>query len=328
MLQNISGKRGVSGKVGRWIGLAAALVAGISATGTANAFEPDRDVTIVVTTSPGGGNDRISRTLAAVIEELQLTKSKFIIENRVGGSGAVGNQYVARRKGDPYIWANFAAAFFTTPLLGQSPVSYKDFTPLAMVAEEPYIMAVPANSDIKSLEDIRKAGSMLSGTEGVMAGPALLANQLKSELKIQVDVVPFGGQSEVISALLGGHIQVMFGVPTVVLPLIEDKQLRPLAVSAKKRMEALPDVPTFKELGYNIVLTQPRGFVLPADVPEDARQYWAEVIKKAVNSENWRKQYLQKARLDPVFISGKDLEKEFEDISNGYEKLMSQIAKQ
>jgi putative tricarboxylic transport membrane protein len=305
----------------------AALAMGLVLSTSAYGFEPNRGVTIVVTTSAGGGNDVISRTLATVIKELNLTTANFTVENRVGGSGVVGYQHVAQRKGDPYIWANFAAAFFTTPLLGQSPIGHKDFTPLALVAEEPYIMAVSAKSPIKSLDDIRKAGSMLSGTEGIMAGPALIAHQLKDKLKIEVDVVPFGGQSEVIAALLGNHIQVMFGVPTVVIPMIEGNQLRPLAVSAAKRMAALPSVPTFTEMGIDLILTQPRGFVLPLGVSEDARKYWSDVIKKAVGSDNWRKQYLEKYKADAVFIEGEDLKKEFQNISEKYKTLMERIDK-
>lgn len=312
--------------LGRWAAVAAFVGLYCMPVATdASAFEPDRDSVIVVTTSPGGGNDIISRTLAAVIKDLELTPSNFTIENRVGGSGAVGLQYVAQRKGDPYIWANFATAFFTTPLLGQSPVGYQDFTPLALVAEEPYIMAVPVNSPITSLEDIRKAGAMLSGTEGIMAGPALLAHQLKDLMNIEVDVVPYGGQSDVIAALLGGHIEVMFGVPTVVIPMIESAQLRPLAVSATARMAALPDVPTFQEQGIDLVLTQPRGFVLPRDVPEDARQYWSEVIRKAVDSDEWRERYLDKFKTDKQFVSGDELARMFAEITEKYKKMMEKI---
>lgn len=307
-------------------GLVGALVVGLFGGSQAEAFEAERDVTIVVTTSAGGGNDIISRTLVSVIKELNLTKSNFTIENRVGGSGAVGLQHAAQRKGDPYMWANFATAFFTTPLIGQSPIGYKDFTPLALIAEEPYIMAVAADSPIKSLDDIKKSGSMLAGTEGVMAGPALLAQQLQEPLKVEVDVVPFGGQSDVIAALLGKHIQVMFGVPTVVIPMFEGKQLRPIAVSSAKRMASLPDVPTFRELGIDLVLTQPRGFVLPLGVPEDARKYWSDIIRKAIESDAWKKQYLEKHKADALFVEGDALKAEFEAITNKYKTLMDKIA--
>ncbi|TEA79964.1 tripartite tricarboxylate transporter substrate binding protein [Allopusillimonas ginsengisoli] len=289
---------------------------------SASAFEPDRDVSIIVTTSAGGGNDMISRTLASVITDLKLTKSNFVVENRPGGSSLVGMQYAAKHKNNPYIWINFATAFFTTPMLNKSSVSYKDFIPLAMIAEEPWIMAVRADSDIKSLNDIKAAGFMLSGTEGIMAGPALLAQQIGQHFNIETAVVPFSGQSGVVAALLGKHIDVMFAVPTVAIPLIEAGKLRPLAVSSKERMSALPEIQSLTEAGLDIVLSQPRGFALPLGVSEDAREYWVEIIREAVMSEQWKNRYLDKTHLDPVFIHGDELKDKLEEIDEKFLNLM------
>lgn len=302
-----------------------AVLAATLSLAPAQAFEPERDVTIVVTSSAGGGSDIITRVLGDTITKEKLTKSNFLVENRTGGSGAVGYTYAAQRKDDAYLWANIGVSFFTTPLLGKSPVTYKDFKALAAVSEDPYIMVVKADSPIKTLADIKAKGAMVSGTTGVVSDPALLAKKLEPALGIKASIVPFGGDAEVLSALLGGHIQVQFGNPSEVLPMIKDGQLRAIAVSSEQRLPFLPDVPTFKDAGYDVVLTQLRGFVVPKDVPDDAVAYWAGVIEKALQSDQWKTQYLEKFNAVPKFLKGKDFDAEMDKRNADYTALMTSL---
>src|SRR3546814_17994307 len=105
---------------------------------------------------------------------------------------------------------------------------------------------------------------------------------------LETRVVPFGGDGEVMSALRGNHVQVMFGNPSEVLPQIEAGGLRALAVSTEERLESLPDVPTFKELGYDIVHTQLRAIVMPGGVPEEAVAFWEDAFTKLAARDAWR----------------------------------------
>lgn len=304
---------------------ACALASTLFTASFAQAFEPDRDVTVVVTSSAGGGSDTITRILTDTISKLKLTSSNFVVENRTGGSGAVGYSYVSKRKDDAYLWANIGVSFFTTPLLGESPVNYKVFTPLAAVSEDPYIMVVAKDSKIKSLADIKTAGRMISGTTGIVADPALLAQRLETAMGIEADVVPFGGDGEVVAALLGGHIDVQFGNPSEVLPLIKSGDVRPIAVSAADRLPAFPDIPTIKESGYDVVLTQLRGFVMPQNVPADAVAYWADIIKKALESEQWKTQYLDRFNVVPKYMAGAELAAEMDRRNADYTALMTSL---
>lgn len=304
---------------------AGALASSLLTASLAHAFEPDRDVTVVVTSSAGGGSDTITRILTDTITKLKLTPSNFIVENRTGGSGAVGYSYTAKRKDDAYLWANIGVSFFTTPLLGESPVNYRDFTPLAAVSEDPYIMVVAKDSKIKTLADIKTAGRMVSGTTGIVADPALLAQRLETAMGIEADVVPFGGDGEVVAALLGGHIDVQFGNPSEVLPLIKSGDVRPIAVSAAERLPAFPDIPTIKESGYDVVLTQLRGFVMPQNVSDEAVAYWADIIKKALESEQWKTQYLDRFNVVPKYIAGAELAAEMDRRNADYTALMTSL---
>lgn len=163
------------------------------AAASAAEFKPERDLTVVHISSPGGGMDVCGRAILKVINDLKLSPVNWIIDYRVGGGGAKGYSYVANKRGDNYMIAQIASSYFTTPLLGDSPVSYKDFVPVASMIEDPYIMIVKANSEITSLDDIKKKGYMLAGTAAIAADQALIAQQLKGAMGIEADILPHGG---------------------------------------------------------------------------------------------------------------------------------------
>ena len=185
------------------------------------ASSPARDVTIIVPFGAGGGSDVLSRTIANVLRELKLVPVNLLVENRPGSSGAIGYTYVARQAANPYALATVSVSFFTTPLLGASEVTYKDFTPVAAIAMSPYIMAVRAASPLKSFEEVKKARRLTTGTVGVVSDPVLLARMLQNATGVTIDTVPFDGEGEVMTAVLGGHIDFMLGNPGEVLPQIE-----------------------------------------------------------------------------------------------------------
>ena len=118
---------------------------------------------MIVPFGAGGGSDVLSRTIANVIRELKLVPVNLLVENRPGSSGAIGYTYVAKQAGNPYTLATVSVSFFTTPLLGASEVTYKNFTPVAAIAMSPYIMAVRAASPIKSFEEVKKARRWTTG---------------------------------------------------------------------------------------------------------------------------------------------------------------------
>jgi putative tricarboxylic transport membrane protein len=304
---------------------AAALCLSAVAAAPALADYPDRDITMIIPFGVGGGSDTLARTIGNVIGEMKLLPVTILPENRPGGSGAVGYSTVAKQKGNPYYIATVSVSFFTTPLQGGSPVSYRDFTPLAAIAQSPYILAVPAKSEYKSVDDLKKTKRLTTGTVGVVSDAALLAKMTSNALGIQIDPVPFDGEGEVMTAILGGHVNVAYFNPSEVLPQIQAGTLRPLAVSSDKRIDALPDVPTFSELGYNIVHTQIRGLVMPKDVPPEAVAYWEGVLQKVASSEQWKKQYVDRFHDVPGFLDSKQFGQAIIDTSNRYEKLMKEL---
>jgi putative tricarboxylic transport membrane protein len=286
---------------------------------------PSRDVTIIVPFGAGGGSDVLSRTIANVIRELKLVPVNLLVENRPGSSGAVGYTYVAKQAGNPYTLATVSVSFFTTPLLGASEVTYKNFTPVAAIAMSPYILAVRAASPIKSFDDVKKARRLTTGTVGVVSDPVLLARMLQNATGVTIDTVPFDGEGEVMTATLGGHIDFMLGNPGEVLPQIEAGTLRPIAVSTPERLQALTDTPSFKQLGYNIEHVQLRGVVMPPDVPAEAVTFWEEALRKVAESDQWKREYLDRFRDEPRFVGSKEFGQVLASTNDLYFKLMTEL---
>ena len=303
----------------------AVCAAAVLAATPAIAAYPDRDISMIIPFGPGGGSDVLARTIANVISEMKVVPVKILPENRPGGSGAVGYTAVARQKGNPYIIATVSVSFFTTPLQGGSPVSYRDFTPLAAIAQSPYILVVPTNSEYKTLDDLKKTKRLITGTVGVVSDAALLARMTSKALGVQIDAVPFDGEGEVMAALLGGHVNIAYFNPSEVLPQIQAGTLRALAVSASGRVPVLKDVPTFTELGHQIVHTQIRGLVMPKDVPAEVVTYWEGVLRKVAESDQWRKQYIDRFHDVPRFVDSKAFGEAIAETSNRYEAMMKEL---
>ncbi len=303
-------------------GLAAGACGGVS---DETAAYPSRDVTMIVPFGAGGGSDVLSRTIANVIGELGVLPVTLLIENRPGSSGAVGYTYVAQQKGNPYTLATVSVSFFTTPLLGASDVTYRDFTPVAAIAMSPYIMAVRAASPIRTVDDIRKSKRLTTGTVGVVSDPVLLARMLQKATGVTVDTVPFDGEGEVMTAVLGGHVDFMLGNPGEVLPQIEAGTLRPVAVSTASRLASLPDTPSFKELGYPIEHVQLRGIVMPGGVPPDAVAFWETALRKVAESDAWKRAYLDRFREEPRFVGPTEFGAVLESTNALYAQLMTEL---
>ncbi|WMT88111.1 tripartite tricarboxylate transporter substrate binding protein [Pelagibacterium sp. 26DY04] len=302
-----------------------AMLAGIgsSAVAWAQAY-PERDVTLVVQSSAGGGSDIFARTIAAQMSELELVERALLVENRPGGSGTVAYAYTAGQAGNPYVLQTIASSFFTTPLLGQSPVGPDDFTPVAAIAGDPYVLAVNGQSEIQTLEDLKDAGSLTAGTTGVVNDQTILSSLLSEAAGIEIRNVPFDGSGEEMSAVLGGHVDLIFGNPSEIGEQIEAGELRALAVSTAERLESMPDVPTFIEQGYDIEHVQLRAIVMPADVPQEALDYWVERFEALATSDLWREEYVNRHNLEARFVAGEELQALFDQTNATFDALMTE----
>jgi len=233
---------------------------------------PEKPIKLVVPWPAGGSADAIGRfTATALAAELGTS---VYVENVAGASGTVGTQQAARAQPDGYTLvlatssANVAAPYLMKKV-GFDPV--KDFRPIGLVASAPSVMVVNVASRFKSVTDVveearRKPGSLSYGSGGNGNSGHLSGELFKSVAKINAVHIPYKGNTPAITDLMGGQIDFMFDNGAI--SLIKSGKVRALAVAADKRLQALPDVPTFAEVGLKgVVLDTWFGVAAPANTP-------------------------------------------------------------
>lgn len=256
--------------------IAAATLGLATFASSAFAAYPDRPIKLVVPYTPGGSTDQFGRAMAeGMAREL---KQPVVVENRPGANTMVGTQSVARAQADGYtILMGSSASMVLNPMLykktGYDP---KDFKVILVGIEVPLVVVtnnqVPA-SNIKDFAAYAKAaGGKLNYSSVGLGNPLQLASEmLKSELGMEMTHVPYNGSAPALSALLANDTQMMVDVVSTSLPHIKAGKLKALAVTARSRLEVLPNVPTMAESGYpNFHAATWFGLSVPAQTPPEA----------------------------------------------------------
>jgi tripartite-type tricarboxylate transporter receptor subunit TctC len=236
---------------------------------------PARPIRLIVPFPPGGGTDVISRQLAERIGA--NTGWTIVVENRAGAGGNIGLDAVAKAAPDGYtIGMGQAANLAINPTLyAKMPFDpLKDFAPIGSIASQGLVVVVSAKSPVRTLADLVAAAKAKpqavslahagNGTVGHLGGVmfARLAG-------IEFLIVPYKGASPAVTELMGGQVDVLFGNPLAVMPLVNSDVLRALAVTSPRRLAALAAVPTIAESGYpGFEATNWSGLVAPARTPE------------------------------------------------------------
>jgi len=279
------------------IGLFAALAAIVSAPAAAQ-WKPDRPLELIVGSAPGGGNDKSARLMQRIFKDMGLVEINVV--NKVGGGGAVAYTYVSQKGADGTSIALAQAGLITNHITGRSPLHYTDMTPLAFAGNEPVGLAVKADSQYKTLKDLvaqlKKDPQSLSLSTGSTRGAtnhfalALLAKEAGIDPN-KLKIVVFGGGAEAVTNLLGGHIDAFAVAINNSIPHHKAGTMRILGISSEKRSADLPDVSTFREQGFNVVMQGFTVFMGPKGMPPAQAAYYEQAFAKAVSSPQW-KQYL------------------------------------
>ena len=288
----------------------AAILAGIlGSAGIAAADNfPVKPIRIVVPFAAGGAIDIIVRTSGQ-----QLSKElgqPVLIDNRPGAGGNIGAEIVARSQADGYtLVAGTSATHGVNPsLYAKLPYDVRrDFIAVAHIAGVPNVLVVTPASGMRSLEDLIKQaranpGKLSYGSAGSGTSLHLAGELLRGEARIDLLHVPYKGAAPANTDLLGGQINMMFSTVPVALPLIRSGKLTALAVTAKKRHFALPDVPTFPELGYASVESETwTGLFAPAGTPRDVVDAIARAMERALGDKAVADQLRQQGA-EPQFM--------------------------
>ncbi|GAB4114798.1 MAG: tripartite tricarboxylate transporter substrate binding protein [Candidatus Caldatribacteriota bacterium] len=255
---------------------------------------PTKEVQILVGWKAGGSTDLLARMLAAEFEK--QFGVRFLVINKPGAGGSIVWNEISKSKPDGYTLAmTNIPDIYTIPLtIPNTTWSINDFEPIANVVSDPALLAVSSDSPFKTLTEFidyaKEHPYELNTTNDSYKGDYWLAiRKLERLADIKITNVFFDGSAPVISALLGGHINSGMLNVSEVFPMVKAGKLRVLGILTEERDKALPDVPTFKELGYEIILSNKRGIVGPKGLPLEIRDALIDAVKKAVNSPDFIK---------------------------------------
>ena len=298
---------------------------------TAAAAYPTRPVEVVVPFSPGGGTDNLMRTIVAIIDENKLSPAPLKVVNRAGGSGAVGYNYLVSKKGDDHTIAGATPTIVSGKIEGRVPGDHRGgMTVLGIVAVDELTLAVRSESKYQTIQqfiDAAKAnpGQLTVGGTSTNAEDHIFTHLMQKATGIKVKYVPFNSGGEVTAALLGGHIDAAVENPNEIQSQIEAGKAKFLVVAAQKRMPDAPQVPTFKELGYDVVWDQMRGIVGPDGMSRAAVQWWADTLRKVTASERWQQGYIKRNLLTPVFWTGEEANRYLDATREKYRKALTEM---
>ncbi len=282
-----------------------AVVVALAATGAlAQESYPSRAVTIIVPNPPGGMNQITAQPLSAVIEKLYSQPAPVI--NKPGGTAALGTAYVANQKPDGY------HILVTTPNLYlvveknkalnvESPFKLEQIQPIALTSADPLIFVVQTDSPYKSVKDFvadakAKQGQLAYSTSGPYGITHVPLAMFAQAAGLKMRHLPTTGGGPALTQLLGGHSQASGGGIAAVSPHIKGGKMRGLASWGAKRHPNLPDVATFKELGYDVEAYLWVGLFTTAGVPPATLKAMGDMVRKAISDPAY-KQAMEKVRV-------------------------------
>lgn len=278
------------------LALATSLSASLSTAQTAAQNYPQKPIRMIVPFTPGGSTDILARSIGQ-----ELSKAwgqSVIIENIAGAGGSIGADKAAKSPADGYTLlmghiGTLAVNPSLYPKLPYNPI--KDFAPVAWVARVPNVLVVNPNVPAKSVQELvalakSKPGQLSYGSGGNGSAANLATEYFKMQTETAILHIPYRGTAPAVTDLMGGQIQMLFTGAPAVMGQVKNGQLRALAVSSPKRLDALPDLPTVAEAGYkNFEADQWYGVVAPAGTPRDIVLKLNQQINVALNSAELKK---------------------------------------
>ncbi len=292
----------------------ALAAAGTALTGTAFAADPypSQPIRMILPFAAGGQSDVIARMVA---ERLRPGLGQpVVVENLAGAGGMIAAARVARAPADGYtLFLPNASTLTIAPHLQEgSGVRASSFEPVATVSQFPLVLVVNSNSPYRSLADVIAAakarpGKISFASPGVGTTPHLAGESFSQEAGVAITHVPYKGGAPALNDLLSGQVDLYFEAPATIVSQIQAGKLRALAVTGRKRMASLPEVPTVTEQGFpKLTLESWSAFVVPKGTPPAVIDRLRAEIEKVVKSEDFDRK-LEERGFDPLSLSRADL---------------------
>jgi tripartite-type tricarboxylate transporter receptor subunit TctC len=254
------------------VALAALLQAPAQAQTTSSDY-PSKAITIIVPFAAGGNTDVKTRLVA--LQLASILGKPVIIDNRPGASGNIGIEMLGRAAPDGYTigMGSFGPLAVNPSIYPKVNFDPKSFIPIVLLEKSPLVLTTPSDKPFKTVKDVVTAAKAKPGSLNIAnAGPGgahhLSAELFESAAGIEMVGVPFKGGGPASTALLAGQVDLMFEQTGAALPSIQAGKIRPLAVTSAKRLQSMPDVPTFAEAGYpQVLVSNWMGYIAPKGTP-------------------------------------------------------------
>ena len=304
--------------------IAGAALAAAAALAVAQPKYPQKTIEVVVPYAPGGGTDNLMRMITGIIDENKWSPVPMNVNNRAGGSGAVGYNYLINKKGDSHIVAGATPMVVSGKIEGRLPGNHRDaMTILMIVAIDELMLSVRSESPYKTIDDFvnaarAKPGGLTVGGTATFTEDHIFTHLFEQAAKVKVKYVPFNSGGEVTAALMGGHIDAGVMNPNEIIAQIEAGKAHNLAVAAKKRLADAPEVPTFAERGYEFYWEQMRGVVGPAKMAPEAVKWWQDTLRKVTDTKKWKDDYIKRNLLTPTQWTGEEANKYLDSLQEKY----------
>lgn len=267
---------------------------------------PSKNVQMIVPYAAGGGTDTVIRQFAELAKDALGTSVS--VQNVEGGGGAVGMQQGANSKADGYTIATTTVELLTLPNSNLAQFTYEDFKPIALLNSDPGAITVRADAPWNTIEEFLAEADKTNlkvGNSGTGAIWHLAAAALGKETGKKFNYIPFEGAAPAVTAVLGGHIDAVSVSTAEVMNQVKAGELKVLAVMSDERVEAFPDVPTFKEKGIDLTIGTWRSLSVPKDTPEDVVKILEEKFAEVAQSEEFKGQ-LEKLNFGHKYMNSEE----------------------
>ncbi len=316
------------------IGAAALLALG----SPAQAWEPTKTVEFVVPAGTGGGADLMARLIQGIVIKHKLMKESLVVVNKSGGAGAEGFLSIKEAKGDPHKIVITLSNLFTTPMATGVPFSWKDMTPVSMLALDQFVLWVNASTPYKTASEyiaaVKAAGpnKMKMGGTGSKQEDQILTVGLEKATGTKFIYIPYRGGGEVAVQLVGGHIDSTVNNPIEAVAQWRAGQLRALCVFDDTRMpfkakvtetQSWGDIPTCKEAGVATDYVMLRGIFMAPGVTAEQTAFYVDLLNKVRETPDW-KDFMEKGAFNPTSMAGAEFRKWLEGAEALHRQLMTE----
>lgn len=299
----------------------AVVLATVCAATAAQSWSPQKNVEIVAGSVPGGSNDNTARTMERILLAHKLVNTTLTVVNKPGGGGSIAYTYISQHPGDPHYLGVSSINLLTNAITGASTLRPPDFTPIASLYNDYAVFAVNVNSPIKTGKELadrlRKDPKSLAigfanafGSSRHIAS-ALFMKELGGNAR-DLKVVVFKGSAEAITALLGGHLDVVVAGAVNANAHVAGGRMRVVGAAAPQRLGGqLAGAPTWKEQGVDLVYGNWRAILAPKGLTPAQVSYWENALRRMTETAEWKAD-LEKNHWTHDFVTGAQLNKDIE----------------